>query len=98
MFFCSLFKNKKGNKEAISEGIFGIAVVCNVVCLATALMLLLGCFFVETKNIENLIIIACLIIVGCYVVEVFLAWTSAILNKEAKEEVKLLNKSKKEKI
>lgn len=86
MFFSQLFKNKKGNVEKVSEGIFNIAVVLNIVCLATSIMLLVGCFFVETKNIETLIIAAIIILAGCYIVEVYLAWTSAILNKKEKVE------------
>lgn len=82
MFFSKLFNDRKGNEEKVTEGIFNVAVILNIVCLAVAILLLLGCFFVETKNIEKLIIVAILIIAGCYIFEVFLAWASAILNKK----------------
>lgn len=82
MFFSKLFKDRKGNEQKVTEGIFNIAVVSNIVCLATAIMLLLGCFFVETKNIEKLMVLAILIIAGCYIFEVFLAWASVIVNKK----------------
>lgn len=82
MFFSKLFSDRKGNEEKVTEGIFNIAVVLNIVGLATAIMLLLGCFFIEAKNIEKLIVLAILIIAGCYIFEVFLAWASAILNKK----------------
>lgn len=82
MFFSKLFKDRIGNEEKVTEGIFNIAVILNIVCLATALMLLLGCFFVKTENIEKMIAVAILIISGCYIFEVFLAWASAILNKK----------------
>lgn len=87
MFFSKLFKDRKGNIENVSAGIFSIAVVLNVVCLATSLILLLGCFFVETKNIDKLMVAAIIIMAGCYVVEVYLAWSSTIINKNLDKKI-----------
>lgn len=85
MFFSKLFKDKKGDKKNILAGIFNIAVVLNIVCLSISFLLLLACFFINKSKIDNIICAAIIVIAGCYVVEVFLAWASAILNDNSNE-------------
>lgn len=84
MFFSKLFKNKIGDKTAVSNNIFNTAVVLNIVCVSTSLLLLLGCFFVETEKIRGLVIWAIIVFIGCYLAELLLALLSVHLNKDKK--------------
>ena len=88
MFFSNLFKNRTGNKDIILHNIFYMAVIVNIVGLVVSIMMILGCFFVNPDKIGMLIILSIITFVATYVLEVFLAWTSAILNSKTESKKK----------
>jgi len=87
MFFNSLFKNKVGNREKVVKGIFGLAVIVNILGVALPLLILLAGVYNNFKNFYRFVGLAGLVLFIAYVIVLLLAALSTALNKEESKKV-----------